>query len=69
MKHINSQKDCKGLWTDYLPGKTIYKVDNGLYVGYYVASGYARVIALRPLTADEIKSLQSRGLLQGLKTY
>ena len=69
MKYINSEKDCKGVWRDYLPGKTIYKVDNGIYVGYWVSSGYTRIIALRPLTAAEIKYLQSRGILQGLKTY
>ena len=69
MKHINNEKDCKGVWRDYLPGKSIYKVGNGLYVGYWVASGYTRIIHLRPLTAAEINYLQSRGILQGLKTY
>ena len=69
MKHINSEKECKGLWTDYLPGKTIYKVDDSIYVGYWTASGYARIIALRPLTASELGYLQKKGILQGLKSY
>lgn len=68
-KYINSEKDCERLWREILPGKTIYKVDNDLYIGHWTLTDTVHTISLRPLNNEEEKYLQDRGYLKGLKIF
>ena len=62
------RSELKGEW-GYIPGKTICKLGTELYTGAPVARGYERGMDLTPLTDDEKKYLNDRGLLSVLVKY